>query len=102
MPYEIHAYCTAKKAPTIGDLLAHLRDDDDGPGLVAEAPETEAEELDSSSWDEVFLHYGEKPSGRKKPKMESLTLGCYRNSGPESECAEMAAGNIEKIEGYKD
>ena len=102
MPYEIHAYCTGKKTPTVGDLLAHLRDNDDGPGFIAEAPETEAKELDSSSWKEVFLRYGRKPSGRKKPEMESLALGCYRNTGPKSMCAEMAAEKIEKIAGYKD
>src|SRR4051794_26376992 len=97
MPYEIHAYCTSEPVPTIRELLAWLRDEENGWGLEADAPETGTKGLDSARWTEFFLRYGRKSSG-----MKSLTLGCYRNSGPRSLCAKMARGQHERVAEYKD
>lgn len=97
MPYEIHAYCTGETAPTIRELLTWLRDEEHGWGLEADAPETGARGLDSPRWTEFFLTYGRKGSER-----ESLTLGCYRSTGPRSSCAKMASGRLDTVAGYKD
>ena len=97
MPYEIHAYCTSESAPTIRELLTWLRDEENGWGLEADAPETGAKGLDSSRWTEFLLIYGREGSER-----ESLTLGCYRNTGPRSSCAGMARGRLETVAAYKD
>ena len=97
MPYEIHAYCTREPVPTIRQLLDYLRDENDGWGVEADAPETSARGLDSPRWKEVFLRYG-----RKGKAMESLTLGCYRNTSSRSLCAKMAKGRLETISAYRD
>ena len=97
MPYEIHAYCRRGAAPTIREVLTGLRDAENGWGLEADAPETGAEALDAARWTEFVLRYG-----RKGAEMESLTLGCYRNTGPRSLCAAMARGRHETVSGYKD
>ena len=95
MPYEIHAYCTSEKPPTIRELLTWLRDEENGWGLEADAPETGPKALDSARWTEFFLRYG-----RKGSQMQSLTLGCYRNTWPRSRCARMAQGQLETVAEY--
>jgi hypothetical protein len=97
MPYEIHAYCTSQTPPTIRELLTWLRDEENGWELEADAPGTRAKALDSPRWTEFELHYG-----RKGSEMHSLVLGCYRNTGPRSACAQMARGRLETVAGYKD
>ena len=83
--------------PTVRDLLTWLRDDVPVRGVEADAPGTAAEGLDSSQWTEFFLTYGPKGSRR-----ESLTLGCYRDTGPGSTCAEMVRGQLETVAAYED
>ena len=97
MPYQIHAYCTGEAAPTIRELLTWLREEENGWGLEANAPETRAGGLDSSRWSEFFLTYGRKGSER-----DSLTLGCYRNTGLRSMCAKMVRDRLDTVAGYKD
>jgi hypothetical protein len=97
MPYEIHAYCTSETPPTIRALLIWLRDEENGWGAEAEAPETGSKGLDSSRWTEFFLRYG-----RERSELESLTLGCYRNTGPRSLCAGMVRGRLERVSEYKE
>ena len=102
MPYEIHAYCTSEAVPTIRELLTRLRDEENGRGLEADAPETGAKGPDSSRWTEFLLTYGREGSEREGSERESLTLGCRRNTGPRSSCAGMARGRLGAVAGYED
>src|SRR5262249_10341906 len=97
MPYEIHAYCTSQSARTIREILPWVRDDKAGWGAEEEAPGTGAKALASLRWKEFELHYG-----RNGSEMQSLVLGCLRNTGPRSTCARMARGRLETVARYKD